>query len=126
MFGIVLGLLGRLAGSSSSESEVSGHDSSGTKKERWSSCIELGGGRLVRIRTYLGRSSIVVGGINVGSSEVDGPEVGPCVRWCLGMKAPAGQVGQTSFAPGASAIVAEESELEYPSVLLRCIGLLST
>ena len=118
--GIVLGRSGRLAGASSSESEVSGHDSAGTKKELWLSCIELGGGRLVRIRTYLGSSSVGGVGINVGQSEVDGTEVlCPWVRCCPGMTAPTGQVGQTSLAPGASAIVAEESELEYPSVLLR-------
>ena len=81
----------------------------------------------MRIRTYLGRSSVVVGGINVGPSEVDGTEVlCPCVRWCPGMKAPTGQVGQTSLAPGASATVAEELEPEYLSVLFRSCRWLSS
>ena len=73
--GMVLGRLGWLVGASSSVSEVSGQVSAGTKKELWLSCIELGGGRLVRIRTYLGRSSGGGGESIVGQSEVEGSEM---------------------------------------------------
>ena len=80
----------------------------------------------MRIRTYLGRSSSGVGESFVGQSEVEDLErLFVCDRCCPGIVVPTGQVELTSFAQGASATVAEELELEHPSVLFRSIRWLS-